>query len=315
MQSNLITDTLAKLSARFRNENDLSDLIWTLCEVSVPFKQFFLSFFFADLPKETIGIQLQREFTRGNSRPDFFFEFAGKEYLIEVKIYDGNDHFGQYKIDFPKANRSWIANYAKAPHPDFTIKTWRDFHAYLEQSQPGMDPETLALVQGFCEYLRSVCSIIKFKKMDLSNLQSLYHFNHMINKIIERPHDDIETKLYTSAKSFFDTGSGKFFSLQARNKPDMYYPWFGVDYGSGIVCICIGFSKGWCQKIHSGIKESKDFTGGNLFMEIYPSDNNYWFEMKKEEFEKFNNLPTPESQEQHLTAFFDEVMEAVKRYL
>lgn len=32
---------------------------------------------------------------QNNSRPDFYFEWEGQAYLIEVKIYDQNDHFDQ----------------------------------------------------------------------------------------------------------------------------------------------------------------------------------------------------------------------------
>jgi hypothetical protein len=247
LQTALVTDIIAKLSTRFRNENDLSDLIWTLCEVSSPFKQLFLLFFFKDLPEGGVGIQLQREYTRGQSRPDFFFDFKGKEYLIEVKIYDYNDHFEQYKADFPRTERGWIANYATPPHTDFIIKTWREFHTYLENKIHILDPDTQSLVHGFCEYVKSVCTIIKFEKMNLSNLSALYFFNKIIYRVVERPHPEFEIKLHTSPKSHFDSMSGKFFSLRAKDKTYNCYPWFGVYYDASIVCLCIGFGKGWCK--------------------------------------------------------------------
>lgn len=56
-------------------ENDLSDIVWTACVASLPFKRFLINFFF---PKrftddEIRNIGVEREKSVGVGRPDFFF--------------------------------------------------------------------------------------------------------------------------------------------------------------------------------------------------------------------------------------------------
>ena len=65
---------------------------------------------------------LAREFAVVNSRPDFYFHDNKnkKECVLEVKIYDRNQHFKQYENQFPNTQYAFIANY------DFTnIEKWK----------------------------------------------------------------------------------------------------------------------------------------------------------------------------------------------
>lgn len=308
-------DLISRLSIRFRNENDLSDLIWSLCEVSTAFQGLFVSFFFKELSDNKEYIELKREYCCGSSRADFYFAVKQNEYLIEVKLYDTNYHFDQYIIDFPNAKRGWIANYRMPQHASFEVKTWDNFHSYLEANLASIsDKDNHEIISGFCEYLKSVCSIVKFQKMNLNGLQSLFFFNKMLPKIIEQERPGITIKLYGSAKSHFEDSSGKFFSIQPKDQADIYYPWFGIYYDSAKTCICIGFSVGWCRKIFEGIRSTNDLSAGTYHIGKYFDDNNYWFEMKPDVFDRFNNLDSPEDQEQILQAFFEEVIDSVRKY-
>jgi len=312
----MITNLISKLSTRFNNENDLSDLTWTLCEISGNFKDLFLSFFFPELKGKLSVIELLREFSEGNSRPDFYFKVDKQEYLIEIKKYDTNDHFEQYIRDFPNASRAWIAIYQVPKRSGFEIKTWEEIHTHLElQLTTIEDQETKEIVSGYCEYLKQVCSIIKFQKMNLDNLSSLYFFNKHLPSLIERQRPGIISTIYSQPKSYFEDRSGTFFSLKKSDGVDTYYPWIGVYYDQTKTCICIGFSIGWCKNIYQGIKRDNKVQAGKYFISVYPDENCYWFEMSSEKFGELNTMKSVDAQRLFLDAFLSEVLEAVSPYL
>lgn len=312
----MIVDLLTKFSVRFNNENDLSDLAWTLCEISEKFKELFLCFFFPGIKGKHSAIDLQREYNRGNSRPDFYFVADKQEYLIEVKKYDTNDHFEQYLSDFPNAQRGWIAIYRVSKQNGFEIKTWEEFYFYLEKEAAGIEDQgTKDIILGFREYLKSVCYIIKFEPMILNNLQSLYFFNKHLPALIEKERPDIISAIYSQPKSYFEDRSGTFLSLKKSDKTDIYYPWFGIYYDESKTYICIGFSIGWCKNIYEGIKKDNKVNPGEYFKPVYPDENCYWFEMKDEIFEQLNVLKSVDAQKQLLDSFLSEVLAAVYEYL
>ncbi len=97
------------LAERKNSENDLSDITYSMCQTNGNFKRFFLKFCFDE---EVDTNDLSREYAQNDSRPDFFFhDRKNQERLIEVKLYDRNQHFAQYKKEFPDAKYSFIANY------------------------------------------------------------------------------------------------------------------------------------------------------------------------------------------------------------
>lgn len=105
-QINLFFEILAD---RFHNENSFSDVTYILCNINEEFRKYFLSYCFDEKLNTD---DLQREFFYDFSRPDFYFhDLSGKEKIIEVKIFDKNQHFEQYQKDFPNADYSFIANY------------------------------------------------------------------------------------------------------------------------------------------------------------------------------------------------------------
>lgn len=123
------------LAERKNKENDLSDITYSLCNASPQFKRLFLEFFFKEIEgiedKKLSEYKLLREYSRDNSRVDFYFEVEKKEYIIEIKINNDNDHVEQYKKDFRGTRFGWIANYIKGQINGVETRTWRDFFDYL----------------------------------------------------------------------------------------------------------------------------------------------------------------------------------------
>jgi hypothetical protein len=305
---------ISKLSLRFNNENDLSDLVWTLCELSDDFQGLFLSFFFPELKAKHVGLEVQREFSKNNSRPDFYFLVGEKEYLIEVKLYDTNDHYEQYVRDFPDAQRGWIAIYQANPHDKFKIKTWREFHTFLANELNSIsDSTTLEIVRGFSEYLKSVCSIINFEKMNLSGFQSLYFFNKSLPELIQKKRPNIRTSINAQPKSYSENMSGNFFYLEKEKKTQTLIPWFGIYYDEKNTVICVAFSTGWCKSVFLALKSNA--REGKYFVKPYDEDNSYWFELKEEEHQKLNEMNSYDDQKDLLDAFLTEVLEEVYVYL
>lgn len=317
MEQEELKTFFTKLADKFRKENDLSDITWALCEAFPDFEKLFLSFFFVEIT-DTAGITLEREYSRGISRPDFFFKHNKTEYIIEVKKGDMNDHFEQYKNDFPNSRFGWIANYKmETKRSDgIQIRTWEGFKIFLESSVAKNNIEPLAknIIQSYCNYLKSVCSIVKFKKMKLDNLSSLFLFNKLIDKIIETPIDKLDISIYTQSKGTREDRSGKSFTIRKTGSSEKeIYPWFGIYYDQDKTCICIGFGEIWCKSVFNGV--SQNLKEGNYFIEPYYEEGAYWFELKANLFDEFNAEPDFLKQEEMLNGFYREVIESVKRFL
>ena len=114
---------------------------------------------------------LIREYADEGSRPDFYFIGRdNNEYLIEVKIYDINQHFDQYNKQFPNANYAYISNYIlndedlcdsdRKALPLWKLKTWLEFYEKLSES--GIREKEL--VAGYLSYLREVIYVREFEK-------------------------------------------------------------------------------------------------------------------------------------------------------
>ena len=90
-----------ELSQRMYKENDLSDIIYALCESNLQFKQFFLDFFFKDKGLMAANVTLEREVQyEDGSRPDFVIrrlkDREEEVFFVENKIWDRSHHFAQY---------------------------------------------------------------------------------------------------------------------------------------------------------------------------------------------------------------------------
>ncbi|HVU96164.1 MAG TPA: hypothetical protein VHE34_13125 [Puia sp.] len=304
------------LSRRFSNENDLSDVTWVMAE-SVPiFRQLFVKFFFkevSDLSKLEI---FRREHMEGTNRVDFYIKIEGQEFVIECKVMDRNQHFIEYKEQWPKARHGYISNYAIDPEPNFEMRTWEEFSKYLKSNKDvaTIDASSREFIHGYGSYLKKVCSIIELKKIMINNLSALYHFNLLVKKIVQSI-AGYKSHVHNASKPFEENRSGRFFCLQRDNGPTIY-PWLGVYY-TETVGIFMGFDKGWCKAIFDVMPEQST-VGGQHFKAPYKDYEEFpavWFELKEEYFELFNSEETTlEQQEALLRGFVQEVLATVSPY-
>ncbi len=319
MESEELKMFFSKLADKFRKENDLSDITWALCETNLEFKKLFLSFFFSEI-KDVSGIFLTREYSKDSSRVDFFFEKDNKDYIIEVKKGDQDDHFEDYKRVFEGARFGWIANYevAKNREDGIEIRTWNEFKEFLENSSnvSNFNSKTILTTKAYCEYLRKVCSIIKINKMKFENLSSLHSFYRLIEKIINnRIKSDIICS--PSSKGIREYQTGMYFKLSKSEHPEnAIYPWFGIFYyDEKSTCVCIYF--GWqdCNSVYDNVK--RHFKKGKYYEKWTEDDwNGLRVNLQQEHFDKFNSKESSvEIQEQILKEFLNEVVENIKQYL
>lgn len=125
---------LEKLSERFKYENDISDITYTLFNADSDFKRIFLEVVFPGSCFDKI-LFVQREFLENNGRPDFIIETESQKYLIEVKKWDKNHHFEQYEIGFPDYKRAYITNYKIDFVEKEKYKSAYIFHTWEELSK------------------------------------------------------------------------------------------------------------------------------------------------------------------------------------
>ena len=168
-----------ELASRMYKENDLSDMVYALCESNIEFRRHFLKFFFPNNNIEAESVTICREVSfNDGSRPDFVIrDKSGKAYFVEVKIWDCNHHFKQYgetltNVLSSKVNDlAYIANYEidrdglptdadKEVYDKLSglnqIHKWKDFINSLQTEAEG----SWACgedVQGFLEYCKVVC--------------------------------------------------------------------------------------------------------------------------------------------------------------
>ena len=317
IDENRITKLFEAISKRLYRENDLSDITYALCISNEDFKKFFLDYCF----DESLNITyIERECSRNCSRPDFFAQdLQCNEYLIEVKINDRNQHFYQYKKDFPKAKYAFISNYNlnenelnkddKAVLPEWKTKTWKNFYDALNKSKLKDD----AIVCGYLKYLKNITEIKEFVKMDISKVKGLHNFCNNICKVAE----DKGFVVYTYPKAFTEYYYGYFFT-----KENLYL-WFGLCLSDGNVWIGLKNDKSWItnsikEKLN---KEFNNFPETDLYETTTQDEGNlgyYWFKLKEDNHKILcDESKSPEEQQKVLDDFFVNVLKAIgaEKYL
>ena len=73
----MLAEFISNLSYRFRSENNLSDVTWTLCQTSDKFQCVFLRFFFPWMDEDCGEIYILREQSNDDSSPDVVFDYKG----------------------------------------------------------------------------------------------------------------------------------------------------------------------------------------------------------------------------------------------
>lgn len=310
----LVHQFFDKLSLRLRRENHLSDITWALCESNPEFRNFFLAFFWSDISIPNIRA-FKREHSEVDCRPDFFIRTDGQDYLIEVKIYDRNDHLEQYTARFPNVKIGYISNYAMPAGSAMEFRTWEQFDSYLDDVSEHFGEESGKLVAGYRRYLKSVCSLIKFRKMNLSGLSDLYHFNKLIVKIVKSVDSIYEIAEYAQAKSRFVNRSGATFSMRPNEGGDTIYPWIGVWYDESSVGICWAIGKGGCNpRLYESLLRIEG--DGISYVKPYEDDSNVWIEMKGEVFAKVcESEVSLDEQIRLISTYISDVMAMINRIL
>ena len=291
---------LQALAERMNKENDLSDITYALCRADEKFRAFFFEFCF----DEKISVEdINREYAVNNSRPDFYLrDMHGQERIIEVKIYDKNQHFDQYRKDFPDAKYAFIANYPHQEVHGWTIKTWRSFcDAIVKQDLKHNN----SLISGYIEYLKTVIGIEEFKAMKLNLCTSLPDFYNNLIYIAKKEFGFWE---YNSSKSFCSNYYGQFFY-----KEDLYL-WFGLYLSDGKIYIGLKDADTWVpdcirKNIETLIANGCDTEYFEQPIK-FPDGNygDYWFLLKDDKFKILCDDKSIEMQKEVLKGFFISVL-------
>ena len=317
----MVTKFLESLSSRVNNENALSDITWSLCNASPMFRDAFLKFFFPNI-RISSEIEIEREIAKNDSRPDFVIYNDDELYIIENKINDHNQHFGQYDKTFKVVPErfGYIANYV-IPQPkqgkNYQIRTWEDFYKVLATIHSENEYEQ-SLIDGFRAYLRNVCNIIDFTKpMNIEGIYSLYQLMEILNKLCNREEDAYTIKVYNQSRTYDNSHAthwimGLNFEVMFKQSKLQSWGWIGVYFNEEIPLICIGFhdTKNWGKTVCNLIRNNEiDRKIGNYTSAPYSEDNAYWFNFEdgKETYEEgFNKLSLDEQIEQ-IKSFMNEV--------
>ena len=314
----MLAQFISNLAERFRSENDLSDITWTMCQTSDRFQCAFLKFFFPWLKDDSRDVYIEREQSNDDSRPDFVFEYDGETYLIENKIGDKNHHFEQYiktfKID--PSHLGYIANYPIAKE-GFITHTWKDFYLYLQLIVPD---EEASLWNAYLNYVKDVCYIYNpTKAMNLNGMNSLYTFIRCLEDVFAVDREEFTSELYSNRKDTKSGGNflcrpldgvmGKYFGLTFKGVHiNKTWGWMGVYFERELPLICIGFrdEKNWGKPVYNFLSKSYQIIPeGKLCTAPYPEDGAYWYDFKApKDFDKLSL----EEQIKLLKDFFEETI-------
>lgn len=289
------------LAERLSKENHLSDITYALCQSDKVFLQFFLDFFFGDdkINVYKDKVEISRELSFENGRPDFTIHVGESEiYIIEVKIWDSNHHFSQYKErlgDNVNGHLGYIANYtinkeelSKEDKQAFenacadgkTVKTWKEFIHKLERYQAFNDP----MIRSYLDYVRAVCPFDDFSlsaetEISLDDFQKIAGFTQGLKDKIDKTSG---VSLYTRSNRYFvpQKWMGYFFELHKFEDDKSVWGWVGTLYTRKGAVICVEFENrnGWgklvCEKfqkiksdLHFYLKD-KNMTVDKFFEQV-----------------------------------------------
>ena len=269
-KNHVFFDYFSYLSYR-GNENSLSDIIAAACNSCSKFKNLFLEFFF---PKEGLmnkcPSDIEREVCSEDEtlRFDWYFTTNDeKEYIIENKIYDRNDHFTAYTQVYNEKQIGFIANYDISQIQYSHKHTWKNFYGYIKKNLKLFTGEELLLIESILNYIKGACDFMEERKFDLKKLKDLGYFINLLKEILKDKGFEINNK----AKGSTDERIG--FWTYKNNRSY----WFGLylhDEGNA------GYSF-WGAIFDYEIKQ-KNFNNLKLadYHEEDKSENCRWFKLK-----------------------------------
>lgn len=269
-----------------------------------------MNFFFPNAKFDKIN-SFVRELTKEDSRADFVIDNQGILFVIEIKINDKNHHFEQYinTYKIPHENLGYIVNYNYSKF-GFEVKTWEQLYDFLNQNLPEDDEKNV--FEGYLEYLKSVCGIIKItKKMELSGIYSLYGFNQILKSVINRTSDNFELTYYNT--DFKESYYGYKFQVEDKSnnqiKKENIWLNVGVWFNRENPVITIGvwnnqnWAKYFTDELDNGKEHLSVYAGKQYF-----EDSTYYFEGTERFNEEFKNALNPDEQKIILCKFVDEVV-------
>ena len=280
---------------------------------------FGLSSFFLVLILMTLYIE--REVPDDNntgSRVDFKITCKNdpKPFLVEVKIWDQNHHFGQYEKAYgvDKERLGYITNYPYKKD-GYDVKQWRDLCNSLQKciEEDNIPEEESDLLSGYCEYVKNVCGIIMVtEKIDLSRMTSLYDLTVVLRQIAEYTCPFFDVKNYGTTHR--DDLRWLFLEVDYKqtNGWGRQYPFMGIIYRHPEPYICAGFDcrKGWARGIVEFMRNNSQ-----LFSRIkteYCSQpepsGDYYFKMSAFAKREFQGSKTIDDQKTVLRNFLNEVL-------
>lgn len=316
----MTTDFFKQLSMYYDKENDLSNVTCAMCNSSEFFKEKFIHFFFPELDVAKIT-SIQREVCdedNMHSRVDMFITLSDddKPYLIEVKIYDENHHFGQYEAAYKvsKDRLGYITNYicTEGIEKGYDVKTWNEWYDALKSSISAIDNnEEAALCTGYLEYVKQVCGFydavtsLQFdEESEKSFIQTLRlaikYDKHLVNPHITRQYSEpLEYNVITFM--YDDDKQGGF---------------AGLIYNKGVPSICIGYSKtlpisaNAYNVLFNNIPQSDEWFGELIKTKFFSSPT-VILPMSEAQHEAFVDSKTSNEQVNILRTFIDKAVDYI----
>jgi len=319
--SDSISSFFINLSNRFYSENDISDITWAMCQGSPAFRNHWLRFFFPNIDVDDVDT-IAREITdnKGGSRVDFYITMKSEElpYIIEVKKYDANHHFGQYEeaFDIDKSRFGYIVNYS-LQESGYTIKTWEGFYKSLKRGLKNFKGEDEILVKGYINYLKTVCGMVTFDKIgNIKETKNLYALTVALRDIVKDSNDVYTSNEYTSNRRH---GHDDSLQVVAQVKlkhggselnGQIFWPTIGLWYKEE--AIFIGYPSkdydSWygCQKVCDMINTHKHSINKVplKYSTMEDGQDGYWFRLNDIDFEQGSY----DEQKELLREFFREVL-------
>ena len=318
---NPISSFFANLPCRFSKENDISDITWTMCQASPVFLEQWTRFFF-DIKVEDIE-SIEREVPDPNNcgcRVDFLItsKIEQKPYLIEVKKWDQNQHFGFYDEAYEVSpdHFGYITNYPLSMD-GYVVRQWREFYNHLRRclKAKAFPVEESILIDGYCEYLKNVCGIIMInEKIDMTKMTCLYDLTVISREIAEFSNEALEVHNWNTTHR--DELRWLFLEANYKYIPgwNRQYPFIGIIFKHPEPYICAGFDcrKGWSREIVEYLRKNKSaFSAIESQYCTRPElelKGDCYFRMSEFAKTEFIDASTIEKQKQILRAFLEEVL-------
>lgn len=245
-----------------QNENDLSDITCAMCYSSDKFKEWFIRFFFPCIDVTKIS-SIEREVPdeKGkHSRVDLLIRLADDPfpYLIEVKIYDRQHHFGQYEEAYgiERDHLGYITNYVchEGKKLGYDVKTWNEWYSVLNTHVRAMsDSEEKSLCSGYLVYLKQVCGFTNLVKSLSTNQEVLTELMKTMKAALIGCYEKVELHITSTI-----TADCVYTFQYKSHKGVLRGAWLGLLDKESAPKICIGFQSNLAKAkpIYSWLKQN-----------------------------------------------------------